>query len=475
MPFLIPFYSVIFSFRLTSFVGPKKTATRNIQQFLGQNENATKLLDEDNVKVYTRFNAVNNEIWDDVFQLLWRCKHNMSKTTLDDFMTTSCFDANVEPAWTRFQNEMKYQSDELGNSIFLSEENIYGCPGFEINVKRLADTFHLYSTNFKQVNVVVTYRRYFEWILSLYNQENKLSHWRIENVYSNEIFESNSFVNWYRNIAPNTGISEREVVSESSVEFLRDTFSPQNVHVFNMHDESESSDNGIGNRQTEQRGGVVGRFICTEIQQAKGLCTAIQSGEFPELEQVTNARNGLLDSQYIVHRAIMDMMESTKRNSSNNNRTSERPFVWGGGKLPSNRQINYAVLELAPQVEEFKQARVAQNVTSDTGNTTDSANTKTSKDGIPLELLTSSELDDILQRSIELERFLVPEYHSSSNEDEGETALRKIFQEFVNDQKFCSIDYDRLMDEQQEWRRFVYELLYDYAQSHEGEGREPST
>ena len=143
--------------------------------------------------------------------------------------------------------------------------------------------------------------------------------------------------------------------------------------------------------------------------------------------------------------------------------------------MPSNRQINYAVLELAPQVEEFKQARVAQNVTSDTGNTTDSANTKTSKDGIPLELLTSSELDDILQRSIELERFLVPEYHSSSNEDEGETALRKIFQEFVNNQTFCSIDYDRLMDEQQEWRTFVYELLYDYAQSHEGEGGEPST
>ena len=442
--------------------------------------------------MYTRFNKYNNEIWDDVFQLIFQCKqqfrNNNDNTSLSNekYDDATCFDDTTEPAWLTFQNSVR-RNLQLGNSIFWSEENIYGSPGFETNIRRLASTFLPPSTTGTteqqeqqqqhEVKVVVTYRRYYQWIVSLYNQENKLSNWRIENVYNDTIYTSISFVQWYRqnmnNNDPDTsggsGSSiEREVLSETSLELIRSVFSPENVRIFNMHGHSG------GDQEEDQthRGGVVGRFICTEIEQAKGLCQAIQKGEFPELEQVTNARNELLDSQYIIHRTLMDM---------NKMNTTTEPFLWGGGLLPSNRQHNVAVLELAPIVDEFKQnytSSSSQQVAESSGiNDTDivveTRNGPVSKEGIPIDCLTDSELDAILQRSLDLEQYLVPEFYASTLEGEGESSLRTEFQQYVNDQKFCSVDYDRLIQELPTWRNFLHDLVYNYTQSHVGEGGPP--
>ena len=289
---------------------------------------------------------MNNEIWDDVFQLIFQCKLKFRNTTTtfspDEYNNATCFDDTTEPAWITFQNDVR-RNLQLGNSIFWSEENIYGSPGFETNARRLAAAFQFPSPPEQQllqppqpqVNVVVTYRRYFEWILSLYNQENKLIHWRIDNVYSDEIFNSMSFVQWYRRTKndPANGSIEREVLSETSLELLRSIFSPENVSVFNMHGHSGGDQTHAGGG-----GGVVGRFICTELQQAKELCNAIQEGEFPELEEVTNARNELLDSQYIIHRTLMDM---SKTNTTTTTTTTTAPFF---GVVESYHPVDNIIL-----------------------------------------------------------------------------------------------------------------------------------
>ena len=90
--------------------------------------------------------------------------------SLANFTTTSCLDVN-DPSWINLTSHIQTNLQQIDpNNIFLSDENILSLPGLQTNLQHLDDVFSGYD-----VRVIVTYRRYYDWITSIYNQNSKFN------------------------------------------------------------------------------------------------------------------------------------------------------------------------------------------------------------------------------------------------------------------------------------------------------------
>ena len=90
--------------------------------------------------------------------------------SLANFTTISCLDVN-DPSWINLTSHIQTNLQQIDpNNIFLSDENILSLPGLQTNLQHLDDVFSGYDER-----VIVTYRRYYDWITSIYNQNSKFN------------------------------------------------------------------------------------------------------------------------------------------------------------------------------------------------------------------------------------------------------------------------------------------------------------
>ena len=480
-----------------------QTATSTIQQYLAKNSQAKEILSQmDHVALYTR---VNSPIWADVSRLLLLMKDVPKQEDADDFvcstttisssssssstsqqaLTTtnkktknlrgrrqlvSSSNRNSHPPspkhdtcwmeyikqtkeWKLFVNSM--QQDRQDNKhILWSDETLFGTQRFDEKLMLLKEVF--YDQNNYEIEVVVTYRRYYDFVISLYNQNMKLFP---KKIVDNTDHYIQSFVDWYathgkswslqntlllsNNNNNNTISSTTSTTTDTTMlgMSLIKTILPKQtpIRIFNMYTDNEDD---------EEQPDLVTRFVCFLGNDITGnLCQSMLSTFEEEKTNnkkssttatttttaTMNAHTDTLDSQYIVQRSLLDALEERKTISTTSSRNWTR------------HEISLATMELTQHVEELKASFLNNNRT------------------LPVQCISSEDLQDMYDLSVELEQSLVPSYYDQHK-------LQVDFAAAVANNKFCSVDYERLLSKYKStWKIFLTNLVTTYIQSKEEE------
>lgn len=152
-------------------------------------------------------------------------------------------------AWERFEQDID-QHFRNGTNVVYSDEDI---PRYTAeNPSKALDEIDRVFSKFER-HVTVSYRHYFEWLLSEYNQQNKK---RITRLVQ-------GFVDWHRESGKTKDSLLEPLTKDHLVEYSRRFDS---VTVFNMHE------------TTNKTGGIVGDWICSMFPWAKTACADLRSG-----------------------------------------------------------------------------------------------------------------------------------------------------------------------------------------------------
>ena len=498
-----------------------QTATSTIQQFLSKNKQANKILTEsDNVALYTR---INSQVWSNVSRILlfkqppddFDCttssgtpqkmkKNKKKKTTPKNnkkklkrrLRSTSSSDDTQDTCWMKYvqqTNEWRTfvesvrQDRKQNKNIIWSDETLYGTLQFDEKLRLLNKVLTTTQNEQEyQIEVVVTYRKYYDFIISLYNQNMKIFPKKLIDGSDHLI---SSFVDWYhghghywslQNTLLESFNNNNNDENESGMSLIK-TILPNDtrIRVFNMYNDDD----------TEQDQGLVTRFVCFLGDIANNLCNDMLSQ--PSMESSSSSKNShtdTLDSQYILQRSLIAALESRstsrttttnsggassssssldlskKRNKKKKKLNKQRSMLSSttsstsksksNNKVWTRTDISIATMELSSQVQQFKEDFVFN-----------------SNKTIPLSCLSNDDLQSILDISIELEKTLVPTYYGDGHQ------LQDDFNRAVESNKFCSVDYESLMvnNNKSSWRIFMSNLVNEYIESKEKEHDEAAS
>ena len=363
-----------------------------------------------------------------------------------------------DPSWMNFTNHIQENlSSRPRTNILVSDENILSLPGLQTNLRHLHDAFDGYD-----VRVIVTYRRYYDWISSIYNQNSKLNAVNTNSSATGTTSRPQQqqqkyivpFPKFYqKHFLPHPPSS---VLTKSTVDTIQSVF--PNISIFNMY-----NNDGSGS------GGLLERFVCHELYDvAQDLCDSILSSSKRfddkdlqhyhdlqiELNTIHNVRvNSMeLDSMYIAQQALLTFQPTahTTTNAVEDDMSSaslvikrklknDKPFL-------TQDQIIQGTLMLHKDVESFIRKQLEQNEEA------------TNSDILPWECLESEQYIDILTTSLELEKYLVPDYHNTPGIQES---LHRDFQDAIEGHTFCSVNVNELL-KKDDWKAYIKHLVDEY-------------
>ena len=415
-------------------IGPRKCATTNIQYVLGH-ETTRELLKQDNF-VYlgkgpglkTGDQALQKKMGTYIRDCLWKSRKCTNETT------------NL---WIEFvQSIQTFRKN--GQNIIISDEAIPHVVTKSQDIQQMIDAFDGYN-----IRIVMSYRRYYEWIISEYNQQYKESYAHI----------IQPFVTWYRQ--QQVPKLRSEVYAPPDKE-LMERCKPyvDEVRVFNMHD-------GLGN------GDLIERFVCDMIPEAKHTCNVATRGHnglpvAPLDRQKVSVTT--IDSQYIAEQIYL-----TKKYQAMNK----------GEKKHKQTSMN-AMMKMMSREEiiSFKKDVMASGISNRIQDDIDRHDNNQDNDQLsqhqrqnqhqrqqdldqhklPRLCLTEQEQEELLQRTIQIEKDVLPDFfyystttsgRSTSNntrtiQEEGASSIRGNFEKsVVNSNKYCTIDAQTLLLQQQ--------------------------
>jgi hypothetical protein len=220
--------------QLVLHIGPHKTATSTIQcDFTFHSE----YLDRTAAFVYIGRRYAE-----------CRPQGRSSKYQVDTRQLISCLDrhdvikrpCDKRTEWQQLETLLTSLAKKKKN-VVISDEAFSRMKTSTENMKLLEETL---SKHFS-VQVVVVYRRYYEWLLSMYNEKYKplFRRRRYQQWPDNHGVEIRPFVDYYRRALHNQGFGGYQLKAEKAnfhpAEWLRQLWQPffSNTIVFNMHDE----------------------------------------------------------------------------------------------------------------------------------------------------------------------------------------------------------------------------------------------
>eukprot|EP00551_Chaetoceros_affinis_P014479 CAMPEP_0203696210 /NCGR_PEP_ID=MMETSP0091-20130426/7477_1 /ASSEMBLY_ACC=CAM_ASM_001089 /TAXON_ID=426623 /ORGANISM="Chaetoceros affinis, Strain CCMP159" /LENGTH=398 /DNA_ID=CAMNT_0050567939 /DNA_START=66 /DNA_END=1262 /DNA_ORIENTATION=+ len=220
-------------------VGPHKTSTTTLQEFLYSQSKAGGALEKDRYKYPSFIKGYTSA--SKAHAILVSCV-NTESPVLQPICSNEAFQSNV---LEYFQSFVDNTANDRSNIILTSEE--FDRPG--LNITEL--TSFLVPHQYK-INVVVYYRRFYDWIHSYYNQFNKLK----------EVKHPITFVEWLRD----EEFFEQRLLGYSVAVYNRFKEAPGifNVSLVNMHEDPENFNTNA-------------RFACDHMDNAPHLCAAAKS------------------------------------------------------------------------------------------------------------------------------------------------------------------------------------------------------
>ena len=392
-------------------IGPRKCATTNIQYVLGH-ETTRNLLEQDNF-VYlgkgaglkTGVHALQKKMGIYIRDCLWKPRKCTNETT------------NL---WMEFVQSIQTLRKN-GQNIIVSDEAIPHVVIRSQDMQQMMDAFDGYN-----IRIIMAYRRYYEWIISEYNQQYKESYTHI----------IQPFVTWYRQQQQQVPSKLRSEVYAPPNKELMERYRPyvDEVRVFNMHD-------GLGNQD------LIERFVCQMIPEATITCRVAKQGGLPvaplDRQKVSVTT---IDSQYVAEQIYLTKKYLTKQKGAMKKTTSANAMT----KMMSREEII-----------SFKKDVMASGISNRIQEEINRHDEQLSQQEeqhfyhLPRLCLTEQEQDDLLQQTIQIENVVVPEffYYSTSTGSttaaSQEESIRVDFEKsVVNSNKYCTIDTQTLLQEE---------------------------
>jgi hypothetical protein len=419
--------------------------------------------------------------------------HNSHNTTNNDETPTT-----TQSKWIHFIDHVE-QARLQGESVIVSDEAIHRMVHQSTpNMQHILDVFQKFS----QVRVIFGYRRYFEWIVSEYNEEMK----------TNAIRPAMSFVDWYNKQQQGSGTKPSRPFARldgAALQRFQSVFS--SVQMFNLHEEMEmdsttamTTTTGAATTSSSSSAPVVlsstntimANFLCRMIPEAQHACEAARAGTLvpPDQDEPLNLSVDYVDSSYIAQQVIQQVYKKKKKK-----------------KAFTERQTHQLVVEIQSHFDRS----ITKGTTTTTTTTTSTAKndtttilampprmTTTKKNNsssidlsstIPKRCLSKEELEQLFQQSLQIERDVLGlssspsslnlvvkppstqlpshvvvvhgnhlRYQPSKNQDlqqhkQQEEVFRKAFTKYVKKEKFCGVDFEQLWDNT-EWRTLLKEM-----------------
>ena len=269
---------------------------------------------------------------------------------------------------------------------------------------------------FDRIRIVVTYRRFFHWLPSMYSQENivLLTKWNheIKDEDEEKLFIAYSLKDFLAINMKNKLVLEKYFDGESyglvhPTETLSRFYSNlfNDVTIFNMHDPRyDNSSKSVKYCLPGQCVNLNARFYCSALPRgtADALCTYAR--EHPPIQQY-------------------------------------RPRV----------NLNYSILaEVAAKHNLISSAKHEKRKVVLTIQSYHRNTLRLSPNDFPLICLNENELDELLKISLNFEERLLPEFYASTN---GKSEHIQKFHDAVNEKQFCTINAEEVL-KNETWKEF---------------------
>lgn len=383
-------------------IGPRKTASTTLQVSLGNSrdallkDNFIYIRKEDicfmslfTVKCSTRFNF-NNAFF----------KYLKNKFNLDITPNKSLSNDNI------FLNGIETLRKNGINIVLSSEEAAYRIKT-STNYNKLQKL-----TNGWDVRVVVTYRRYFDWLLSDYDQNcNRFRGINLNISTFNDYYDSSIFHHKNLMYAP---------LDMTLYDRWKSYYN--NVYVFNMYSDNTNNSNTNNDDDDDP---IYTRFICQSIPEAQHTCDALKNGSLiiPSKTKQANTATSKISATALLITIILN----------------------GQGDIDFDNK-NYKYFKAAKIIDKYLLDHHYTKVDiMNSYNATNARNRNVKKQKITC--LRKEYVVDILRKSIDIEKKLLSKFHYSSKNSNGETALKPLFKQYWKEKRFCQLDVPTFLNE----------------------------
>jgi hypothetical protein len=513
--------------------GPRKTATTTIQ-FALAHSHTTQLLAHDSF-VYLGKDQTQNTLYDTMARpYVWKCmyeqqqRHCISENnsnsnnhtnnnTHNETTTTTTITTTTQSKWTHFIDHVE-KARLQGKSVIVSDEALHRMLHQSTsNMQQILNVFQKFS----QVRVIFGYRRYFEWIVSEYNEEMK----------TNAIIPAMSFVDWYYKQQSSSSSGNGTKPSRpfarldgAALQRFQAVFA--SVQMLNLHEENDlttttatttatgiaaTSSSSSSSAVVSSTNTIMTNFLCRMIPEAQQACEAARAGTLvpPDQDEPLNLSVDYVDSSYIAQQVIQQVYNDNQKNILNKTKTKKKKNTF------TKRQAHH---QLVIEIQSHFDRSMAMGTTTTTPTAKNDTTTlqpppttmtNTSISGIystiPKRCLSKEELEQLFQQSLQIERDVLWLSSSSSSSSSSmtttttwssasspspsspldlavqppltqrqqqqqhqEEVFRNAFATYVEKGKFCGVDFERLWDNI-EWRTLLTQIAQNILQQQKEE------
>ena len=382
-------------------IGPPKTGTTTIQQY---SSTLVKHLLKDGYKMPWSNLDLQLSSCDRV-----HCSNQVHFSTC--FMASNIYNMNTFQDKIPFKEKYPCRPDLLQSGLEIANHNyslFVSAETFALVDASGAMALSQYLLPWDNVTIAVTYRRYYEWLVSYYNELNRGDSW--------SAFKANATIKLRPSILDSLSdpVWIKTVASRHTL-FLVPMFKKEfdNVIVMNFHGDVEN------NKTLEEN------VYCDVLPGSKNTCEKVTELINQDGKLLINKSPGSFLYQniaYIAHRSNL-INVNTKERYTVVQRKIEAFYRENTG-IPEHARVNF-----------------------------DKSNVSSSVPKVKLKCPPQEVLDFLLDVSIRAERELVPDFFSSPR---GETELKLDFEK-KSKTTLCEVDIAAMLNES-EWKQFFVKL-----------------
>jgi hypothetical protein len=394
------------------------------------------------------------------YSLTWDTKHSQGPFP---FPKTRMNDSTLPTLKRSFRSRLKQVHDQGHNAIFIFE----GCHKFdEPHVAALA---HFLQPLFR-TRIIVSYRRLFEWLPSKYNSIHKpirnqdIANWpgRFHVLRSGKLSKSLALLPFHLNFDQsdhsdddnndmNDGFDQLvlDIVAaqQHPTQTIRDNYAKyfDHVHVIPLHalpDNDATIDNpaarGYNATWTASTSPYLYHLFCKIlVETTPQICRALAQGEFQRLPYENPSLS--LDYDRIAVAAHQR------------------------GWIPTNASRGEVAQHVQKYMYNAQQQRVMQDAEKNDNTETPPRPTTPEQQALPRECLPNTILDRLLNLSLATEENLFGHEIALQWQEDH----RRAFELYRQRSKYCFLDTNKLLDQNEEWKSFLQSLGQRFAMKEE--------
>jgi len=307
-----------------------------------------------------------------------------SYSCINNIFSPNCFSTPQ-----RFNNTLN-QLHANKTNVILSSEKLSRTLLIERNLLIVKQYFKNWNVRF-----VGVYRRYFDWLLSEYDQEGLRDQGYNENI--------RTLSNFSKTLQKN---KLHAPLDATLVQSIKKHF--EDFYIFSLYGYEDQNNNIISTSAStnDTKDHVMTRFICEAIPEAKHTCAKLKFGNFSF--PTSNTRS--------THEGTMEALVITV--------TLRKKKL-----LQFKENDKWKYFSIANKIDDYLLRRYGNNETIK-----------------PLQCISTDALNAIYNKSLTIEKYLLPKFHESIY---GASMLKSVFDTFIEENKFCQLDFNIFFKKEQ--------------------------